>query len=54
MSVQLSKKDFFKKKPQHDDAHWEGKLFCSCRIRNKRKWLGNKKFGNTKNEGDIC
>ena len=37
---QMSKKDFIKKKPHREDGHWEGKFWCDCRIRNRRKWLG--------------
>lgn len=51
---QLSKKDFAKSKPQPDEGHWEGKYWCNCRIRNKRKWLGMKKYGKVDEANDRC
>lgn len=51
--TQLSKKDFHKKKPDYEeDGHSEGKYFCDCRVRNRRKWLGVKKYG--KDAQDLC
>ncbi len=41
----VSKIDYMKRKPERDDGHWEGKYWCDCRLRNKRKWLGLKKYG---------
>ena len=41
----LSKKNHSKKRPKGDNAHWEGKYFCDCRVRNIRKWLGIKFYG---------
>lgn len=45
---QITKKDHSKKKPNRkQEGHWEGKYWCSCRIRNYRLWLGLKKYGKT-------
>lgn len=43
--TQLTKKEFSKRKHQPDEGHYEGKHWCNCRTRNKRKWLGKKKYG---------
>jgi hypothetical protein len=46
MTRQMSKRDFEKKVSSKPDiGHWEGKYWCGCRIRNYRKWLGVKKYG---------
>jgi hypothetical protein len=46
MVKQISKKEHNQKKPTPDEGHPEGKFWCNCRIRNYRRWLGKKKFGN--------
>lgn len=45
VTKQISKKEHNKKKPTDDEGHYEGKYWCNCRIRNYRRWLGKKKFG---------
>jgi hypothetical protein len=42
---QISKKKLRQKKRSGEEAHYEGKYFCDCRIRNYRKWLGKKLYG---------
>ena len=41
----MTKKQFYKKKPHPEDGHWEGKFWCGCRIRGRRKWLAFKRGG---------
>ena len=44
--MQMTKNRFVKKKTNRKEAtHMEGKHFCDCRIRNFRKWLGVKLYG---------
>jgi hypothetical protein len=44
--MQLSKKKYIKKKANKKEAsHWEGKVFCNCKTRNIRKYLGYKLHG---------
>jgi hypothetical protein len=45
MGKQISKKALTSKKRKGEDAHFEGKWFCDCCVRNKRKWLGLKRYG---------
>lgn len=41
----ISKKKFEKKKLKNKDAvHWEGKHYCDCKVRNFRKWIGEKRY----------
>jgi hypothetical protein len=41
----LSKKRFFIKKIAKAYAHLEGKCICDCLVKNYRKWLGIKRYG---------
>ena len=36
---QMTKKDLRRKKPHPEDGHWEGKYWCDCKVRNRRKLL---------------
>ena len=45
-AMQMTKRDFIKKRSNKKEAtHMEGKFFCDCRVRNFRKWLGVKLYG---------
>lgn len=42
---QISKKEFYKRKPIKECYHNEGKYLCDCKVRNYRKWLAFKRGG---------
>lgn len=50
--MKMTKKLLIQKKQKGENAHWEGKYFCGCRIRNFRQWLGIKKYGHENIDGD--